>query len=200
LKAEKPGFSLFFQGTSAKIFAQHPAHSRRSLRSFYNKPSMQIAVLSDTHSRYPAIEHALNLIADRHVELIIHCGDIEDADAVWLFPGKTHFVFGNCDTERTAIRQAVYGIGGTLHEPFGNLELDGVRVGFVHGDDHRLFRQLENSGDFDYLFYGHSHVAEEHRTGPTRVINPGALHRARVKTFIVLDLVSGNLESVEVEV
>jgi putative phosphoesterase len=160
---------------------------------------MKIAILSDTHSRYATIEAALRLVEERNVELILHCGDIEDAEAVWLFPGKTHFVFGNCDTERASIRQAVYGIGATLHEPYGGLDLDGVKLAFIHSDDRKLFRELEHGRQFDYLFYGHSHVAEQHQTGPTRVINPGALHRARPKTFAVLDLTSGEIEAVEVE-
>jgi len=58
---------------------------------------------------------------------------------------------------------------------------------------------LENSGQYDYLFYGHSHVASEHRTGPTRIINPGALHRARPKTFAVLDLESGDMASISLD-
>ena len=160
---------------------------------------MKIAILSDTHSRYATIEAALQLVEARNVELILHCGDIEDAEAVWLFPGKTHFVFGNCDTERASIRQAVYGIGATLHEPYGSLDLDGVKIAFIHSDDRKLFRELEHGGRYEYLFYGHSHVAEQHQTGPTRVINPGALHRARVKTFVVLNLKSGEIETVEVE-
>jgi putative phosphoesterase len=160
---------------------------------------MRIAVVSDTHSRYATVEAVLKIIEERKVECIIHCGDIEDAETVWLFPGNTHFVFGNCDSERTGIRQAVHGIGGTLHEPFGSLELAGQKLAFIHSDDRRLFQQLENSGEFDYLFYGHSHHAEEHRTGPTRVINPGALHRARPKTFIILDLPSGNVESMHID-
>jgi predicted phosphodiesterase len=51
----------------------------------------------------------------------------------------------------------------------------------------------------DYVFHGHTHVAEERKSGRTRVINPGALHRARPKTFAILDLASGALESVEVD-
>src|SRR2546421_2646113 len=93
---------------------------------------MKIAIVSDTHSRYQTVETALQLIEARGVELMLHCGDIEDADTVWLFPGNTHFVFGNCDTERASLRQAVYGIGATLHEPFGKLDLDGVKVAFLH--------------------------------------------------------------------
>src|SRR5262245_39150419 len=160
---------------------------------------MRIAVLSDTHSRYETVERVLKIIEERQVERIIHCGDIEDSDTVWLFPGNTHFVFGNCDVERHSIRQAAYGIGATLHEPFGNLMLADKMIAFVHSDDKRLFQQLEASGKYDYLFYGHTHVAEQHQTGPTRVINPGALHRARPKTFVILDLATGEAESIEIE-
>ncbi|HEX5269020.1 MAG TPA: YfcE family phosphodiesterase, partial [Gemmataceae bacterium] len=149
---------------------------------------MQIAVLSDTHSRYATVEKALALLQDRKINVLLHCGDIEDSETVWLFQGFTaHFVFGNCDTERHGIRQAVHGIGETLHDGYGFVELEGVKIAFTHGDDHRLLRDLEASGAFDFLFYGHTHKAEEHRTGPTRVINPGALHRANPKTFVVLD-------------
>jgi putative phosphoesterase len=160
---------------------------------------MRIAILSDTHSRYPTIEKALELVQDRHVDLILHCGDIEDGEAVWLFPPNTHFVFGNCDLERSAIRMAVHGIGATLYEPCGQLELDGVRIAWLHGDDRPLLSAVEQSGDFDYLFYGHTHVADERRTGRTRVINPGALHRVRQKTFLVLDVASGETETVIVD-
>jgi putative phosphoesterase len=161
---------------------------------------MKIGVLSDTHSRYPTVEKALALLQERHVNFVLHCGDIDDAETVWLFQGFTaHFVFGNCDWDKTSLRQAIHGIGETLHEGYGRLELNGVKIAFVHGDDHRLLRDLEQSGAFAYLFHGHTHQADEYRAGATRVINPGALHRARVKTFVVLDLETGALESVVVE-
>ena len=159
---------------------------------------MLIAILSDTHSRYATIETTLELVANYRVDLILHCGDIEDSEAVWLFPPNTHFVFGNCDQERAAIRQAVEGIGATLYEPCGRLELDGVHIAWMHGDDHKLMTTVEQSGDFDYLFNGHTHVADERRTDRTRVINPGALHRVRQKTFLVLDVTSGETETVVV--
>jgi putative phosphoesterase len=159
---------------------------------------MRIAILSDTHSRYATIETALELVGRHKVDLLLHCGDIEDAEAVWLFPPNTHFVFGNCDHERASLRQAVHGIGATLHEPLGRLELGGAKIAWMHGDDHGLMRLVEQSGEYDYLFYGHTHVAAERRTGDTRVINPGALHRVREKTFLVLDVERGATETVVV--
>jgi putative phosphoesterase len=161
---------------------------------------MRIGIVSDTHSRYGTVETVVELLRRQGVSCVLHCGDIEDADTIWLFRElSTHFVFGNCDTERASLRQAIYGIGGTLHEPFGNLELEECKIAWVHGDDKRLLQDIENSGHFDFLFYGHTHHAEQHRTGPTQVINPGALHRARPKTFVVLDLESGEWEPVSAE-
>src|SRR5207245_5879273 len=102
------------------------------------------------------------------------------------------------DSERASLRQAIYAIGGTVQEPFGNLELEGCKIAWIHGDDKRLVQDIENSGRFDYLFYGHTHQAEQHRTGPTLVVNPGALHRTRAKSFAILDLAARHLETVPI--
>jgi hypothetical protein len=61
-------------------------------------------------------------------------------------------------------------------------------------------RQLENADYFDYVFYGHTHVREQHRTGRTLVANPGALFRANPKTCIVLDLSTGEIKPIIVPV
>ncbi len=161
---------------------------------------MYIGIISDTHSRYATVARVVAILRERAINLVLHCGDIEDVETVQKFQGlTTHFVFGNCDTDRTELRQVIAEMGATLHEPFGNLELAGRKIAWIHGDDKRLFQDVEHSGHFDFLFYGHTHQAEQHRTGPTLVVNPGALHRARTKTFVVLDLTSGELESVQME-
>ena len=135
---------------------------------------MKIAVLSDTHSRYATVGRALAELRDRGVTTVLHCGDIEDPETVFLFRGLTaHFVFGNCDGDRDGLRAAMTQIGATLHENFGHVELAGRKIAFLHGDDRRLMRDVEQSGAYDFLFYGHTHQPEEHSTGPTRVINPG---------------------------
>jgi len=160
---------------------------------------MKIAIVSDSHSRYHTVEAALAILQARNINTVIHCGDIDDAETVWLFQGfTTHFVWGNCDIERASMQQAIHGIGGTLHGAWGHVELNDIKIGFTHSDDATLFRDLQHSGQFDYLFYGHTHVAKEDQVGTTRVINPGALHRARPKTMLLLDLASGQTESVTV--
>ena len=99
---------------------------------------MRIAVVSDTHSRYSTVEAALALIGERKVDLILHCGDIDDAETVWLFPGNTHFVFGNCDLDRTALldlglRTAIDAVRGT-----------GGRISVRPGPDQPLTESLRH--------------------------------------------------------
>ncbi len=161
---------------------------------------MRIAVISDTHSRTASVLAALQIMAERGVETILHCGDIQDGATVRLFPAHTHFVFGNTDYDRNGIERAVADIGATLHGAWGQLELAGQTLALVHGDDRQLLHDLEHADAFDFLFHGHTHIAREHRTGKTRVINPGALQRVAVRTFLLLDLPSGAAESVTVEV
>jgi uncharacterized protein len=161
---------------------------------------MKIAVLSDTHGRHDMVSRALAELRDRGVTTVLHCGDIDDPETVLLFRGlTTHFVFGNCDWDKEGLRAAMAEAGAALHEQFGHVEIEGRKIAFLHGDDKRMMADVERGGGYDFLFYGHTHQAEEHLTGPTRVINPGALHRANPKRFIVLDLPGGAIESVEVE-
>ncbi len=160
---------------------------------------MKIGIVSDSHGRQAAVRLALAELRERGIRTVLHCGDIDDPETVLLFRGlAAHFVFGNCDADRTGLRRAMEQIGATLHENFGHVELEGVTIAFIHGDDAGLLRDLEASGHYDFLFYGHTHAAAQRRTGPTRVINPGALHRARPKTFVVLDLATRTVESIEV--
>jgi putative phosphoesterase len=160
---------------------------------------MKIAIVSDTHNRYANVQSALNAIKQRGVTTVLHCGDIEDSATVRLFAGlDAHFVFGNCDYDKEDLRRAMVEIGATSHEHWGHLEFDGRKLAFMHGDDKSLLHEVEASGHFDYLFHGHTHVAAERRTGRTRIINPGALHRAKPKTFIVLEVTSGAVESIPI--
>src|SRR5262249_53156069 len=149
---------------------------------------MRIGVVSDTHDREEAVAEAVRLLMEHHVELVLHCGDIERVERVGLFkPVPTHFVFGNWDKNRTKLAAAIKEAGGTHHDSFGAIELAGKRIAWVHSHERHQLRQLEHSDFFDYVFYGHTHVREQHRTGKTLVANPGALFRANPKRRTVRD-------------
>ncbi len=161
---------------------------------------MKIAIVSDTHDQADRVERSLALARDRSAELVIHCGDIVGPEIVGLFRGWTaHFVFGNCDWDQAGLKEAIAGIGATCHENCGHLDIEGVRLAFIHGHDTNLMNDLRTGGAFAYLFHGHTHFAMDRQFGPTRVINPGALQRAAIKTFVVLDTATGKAESVVVE-
>lgn len=159
---------------------------------------MKVAVLSDTHGRVAPVERAKLILAEHPADRVLHCGDVDEAALIEHLPRGTEFVWGNCDTDRAGIAEAVEAIGGVHHGDWGHLDAGEIKIAFTHSDDANLFRQLERSDAFDYLFYGHTHIAKEHRVGRTRVINPGALHRAARKTFVILDTETGEVESFDV--
>ena len=161
---------------------------------------MLIGVLSDTHSNYAIVKRVRALLDERQVKEILHCGDIEDAETVYLLKGlSAQFVLGNCDFDTPELRQAIKDVGGVLHDGFGHIERNRCSVAWIHGHEPGRFRDLVNAQHFDFIFYGHTHRQEQHRTGKTEVINPGALYRARDKSFAILDTKSRRVEIVLVE-
>src|SRR5262245_3246962 len=131
---------------------------------------MKIAVMSDTHGKLEITQVAIHLLCERGAELILHCGDIDSTDTVRLFRGvPTQFVFGNWDRSRTRMADAMRNIGAIGHNGPGDLVLASKRIAWLHGHISGERARLESSGDYDFLFYGHSHRAETHRTGRTLV-------------------------------
>lgn len=150
---------------------------------------MRIAVVSDTHGHVGNATAAVRLLRQEQVEAVLHCGDIGSTAIVPLFSEwPTHFVFGNVDDEQGPLAEAIRAAGQTCHNRFGSLELDGVKIALLHSDDYRLFEETIESGEYDLVCYGHTHVAEQHRVGKTLVLNPGALYRATPHTVALVTL------------
>jgi putative phosphoesterase len=161
---------------------------------------MRIGVVSDTHGRLAITEKAIHLLRERGAELILHCGDIDSPTTVRLFSAiPSHFVFGNWDLRPARLKSAIAEIGGIWHEEVGQMDIAGKRLAWVHGHVRGQRQRLETSGEFDFLFYGHSHKTEVHRAGRTMVANPGALHRAKTKTVMLVNLINGESETLVVD-
>jgi len=163
---------------------------------------MLIGVISDTHGHPQFLLPAIDRLAERRVEAVLHCGDIGSAQIVQLLRAwPVHYVLGNCDPDREAPRlaAAMEPLGHTLHGRFGELELGGRQIALLHGDDERLLRQVIVSGERDLVCSGHTHVASCERRGRTLVLNPGALYRARPHkmAFVNLDDMSAEIVSLE---
>lgn len=150
---------------------------------------MLVGIVSDTHGHVDNARAAVRMLESFEVGAVIHCGDIGSPDVVELFRGwPAHFVLGNVDSHPQPLRAAIQQAGGTLHGRFGSLEIEGLRIAFLHGDDERLLAETIAGGEYDLVCYGHTHVAELRASGHTRVVNPGALYRAAKHTIAIARL------------
>ena len=155
---------------------------------------MRIGIISDTHDHRKRTAAAVSLLIAEGAEALIHCGDLTGPEIVHecgRLPG--YYVFGNNDFDEKGLRQAMADVGGVCLDRGGELTLHGRRIAVTHGDSARTVRRLAE-GAPDYLLFGHSHRACDEHHGPTRWINPGALHRAATWTVAVLDLSTGALQ------
>lgn len=139
---------------------------------------MYLGVISDTHGILALTEKAIQKFTERNVTHIIHCGDIGNPGVVELFRGiPVDFVWGNCDFARRALAQKIEEIGGTLHEGFGSIELEGKKIAFLHGDQEERLEQEIRSQEWDLICSGHTHCSSFEQRGRTKVLNPGAIQR-----------------------
>lgn len=159
---------------------------------------MRLGILSDTHDRVERTKAGVGLLVEGGAEVLLHCGDITIPEVVYeLSPLPSYFVFGNCDFDLDPLRQAMTAIGGICLERGGLIEMDGCRLAMTHGDSTQELARLEAERP-DYLFSGHTHQRLDVRRGPTRFINPGALHRASTWTVALLDCRTGELKTLRV--
>ena len=156
---------------------------------------MLLGLLSDTHDRVDAMAAGVALLRDHGAEFFIHCGDVGAERVLDYLAGlPSAFVFGNTDWDRAALARYAASIGVACHGTLADLALAGKRIAVTHGDDFKLKQRLLADQQHDYLLQGHTHVRADQRVGRTRVINPGALHRAKEKTVAVLDTATDTLQ------
>lgn len=158
---------------------------------------VRIGILSDTHSNIPRTCHAIDLLLTRGVHAILHCGDIGCEDTLLEMTTR-------CEAHSIPF----YAVLGNVDEPegwtwrlCGNMSIPLLlRIAFgakqavvLHGHRELELARAIGSGEFDYVFTGHTHMPRDERVGRTRVINPGAVHRAARPTVAVLDLDADSL-------
>jgi putative phosphoesterase len=155
-----------------------------------------IGILSDSHGRFEITKRALEMLRSRGAEYLIHCGDVGEENILDLLAGEppAAFVWGNNDVQRDRLGGYARSLGILCLDLFGRLELGGKRIAVTHGDHLKLVQQVTNEQSADYLLVGHTHVMVDRRTNGVRVINPGALYRATVKSCALLQTDTDQLE------
>lgn len=159
---------------------------------------MRLGIVSDTHGHVENARRAAQMLESFAVDRVVHCGDIGSRAVVGLFAAwPTHFVVGNVDSPNS-MSAAVEKAGQTWHGAFGSLDLEGVKIAFLHGDDQRLLQQTVAEGQYQLVCHGHTHQATCQRVGKTMVLNPGALYRAVRHTIAIVELPALTIEIIEV--
>lgn len=149
---------------------------------------MLVGILGDTHDRVEATALAVKHLRTLGAEFLIHCGDVGSERVLDQLAGTpSAFVWGNNDWDRRSLDRYAEKLHIKSLGAAGALELGGKNFAVLHGDDLPAMRRLLAEQRHDYLLHGHTHVRHDERIGRVRVINPGALHRAKEKTVALLD-------------
>ncbi len=140
---------------------------------------MRMGVVSDTHDDIENTEKAVAKFKEEDVDLVVHLGDYVSPPTLKLFEGlKVVGVFGNNDGYKEGLIKMFNRIGGDIKGDFGVIEADGLKMALFHGESPKVPHALARSGDYDVVFYGHSHQFEKTNYGATLLLNPGSCHRS----------------------
>jgi hypothetical protein len=138
---------------------------------------MKIAVLSDIHDNIVNLKKALEQLKGK-VEVIIFCGDMIAPSTTELLASAnlpTFLCLGNNDADLIGMQK----MGGEkftwtrVSEEYGEVELEGKKIAFIHYP--KVAKLLAESGNYDAVFFGHTHEAGLGNHGKTLLLNPGAL-------------------------
>lgn len=160
---------------------------------------MLVGICSDTHNHREMLRRALAIFDRAGVERVIHCGDVGGQLVFDELVGRqVWFVWGNTDVPSPGLRAYLQTVD--LPTPSSvplMLEWAGRSIAVFHGHEPD-FRSAPQTLDVDYILCGHTHARRDQRLGRVRIINPGALHRARPRTVATLDLAADELTFHEV--
>lgn len=163
---------------------------------------MIIAVLSDSHDNIWNLEKALKAASEKGARLLVHCGDY-CAPFVLMelakFDGQVHGVFGNVDGDKFLMANFVntefHNI--VLHGDIGELMEEGSKIAFVHSP--KVGKALAATGDYDVVFYGHSHEKSLEKVGDCLLVNPGEIMgRINAASFCLYDTESRKATHIEI--
>ena len=140
---------------------------------------MKIGVVSDTHNNLKNIETIINLFNDEKVSLVIHTGDISNANSLEKFSQlkcELIGVYGNNDRNELGIKEVALKNGFNFQEPPRKLSLNHREIAIFHEPDNIDQFLLENKG-INVVLFGHTHRYENNikneKVRTNMNINPG---------------------------
>lgn len=141
------------------------------------KPLNFIAIISDTHDNVSNIKKFLDAIDLLNIKEIIHCGDVLSEETIKFlsekFKGIIHLVCGNGDYHYWQASDINKYKNIKYYGEWGNIILNNKKCGFTHLP--KKAEEISQKGDYDFIFYGHTHAPFEKQIRKIKMINPGNL-------------------------
>lgn len=157
---------------------------------------MKIGVISDSHDRIENLRKAIEIMEKEGVAELIHCGDFTAPfmlKELEKFPGNVHCVFGNINDEYRSTKVAENSENLNLYGKDFEIEINDKNIGAVHFP--KMARFMALSGEFDIVFYGHSHDKKKEEIKGTFLVNPGELMGRKGKPgFAIYDTKENKIE------
>jgi len=152
---------------------------------------MILGIISDTHGNKKNTIKALDIFTRESIKTILHAGDFGSRELLTLFDQfEIHLAYGNTDSETDLPKTLFKAQNQPWPEKEQKLEFAGKKILLLHGDHSPNLQEKIKSGKYDYIIKGHTHFPEDYRFQHTRVLNPGALHRADTYSVGILDLIN----------
>ncbi len=144
---------------------------------------MKIGVISDIHENFHNLILAMQKMKEEGVEQIICLGDLmNDGIAKVLSISETpvHMIWGNNDGDKVMLTRTAFQKGSQLtisNNTYDFLEFDGKKIFVTHYED--LAQPMSASGNFDVVFFGHTHISKVEQHGRCTIVNPGEISAQR---------------------
>jgi hypothetical protein len=164
---------------------------------------MLIGAISDSHDNLPQIEKAVKILNEQKVGLVLHAGDYVAGFVVPKFKAlncNLIGVFGNNDGDHELLKKRFGETANcTIHDRFAQIEVEGYRIALLHGTETELLSAIIDSGYFDAVVHGHSHMKGIERKGKTLAVNPGELcgYLTGKATLAILDTAKKEAKIIE---
>lgn len=160
---------------------------------------MKIGILGDSHDHADHLRKAIDILKERGVDFVVHCGDYVSPGNVLLFEGLQLIgIFGNDDGDIFALTEAFREIGGDLKGYFGEFFAGEKKFAIYHGDHEGILDALIRCGKYDVVIHGHTHKKGDFVVGATRAICPGTVHGFGAEaTIAIYEIEDNKLEFIE---
>jgi putative phosphoesterase len=165
---------------------------------------MLVGIMSDTHDDIVQTKKAVSKFNREGVEQVLHAGDFISPfmiDTLKELTAPLTGVFGNNDGDRSLLERK----SGVLPSmkitgTFARIEMGGMRIALLHGNDRELFETLTTCSSLDLLVYGHTHRPEIRKEGSLLIVNPGEVygHLTGRSTVALVDTVKRSAGIVDI--